>query len=85
MATVGVGELKTSASDILQRTQAGESFLVTRRGRPVAVILPFNIKTEDLILAQAPTFIKLRERAREEYRRGLTKDWSELKARPANR
>ncbi len=49
------------------------------------MILPFNIETEDLILAQVPTFIKLREQAREEYRRGLAKDWSELKARSANR
>ena len=80
MATIGVRELKAKASDILDRTEAGEPFLVTRRGRPVAVVLPFNIDTEDLILAQAPAFIKLRETARKEYRKGQTLAWDEAKA-----
>lgn len=82
MATIGVRELKAKASDILDRAEAGEPFLVTRRGRPVAVVLPFNIETQDLILAQAPTFIKLRETARGEYRRGATADWADVKRRP---
>jgi len=80
MATIGVRELKAKASDILDRTEAGEPFLVTRRGRPIAVVLPFNIGTEDLILARAPSFIKLRETARGEYKRGRTLPWSDVKA-----
>jgi len=80
MATIGVRELKAKASDILDRAEAGEPFLVTRRGRPVAVVLPFNIATEDLILAQAPAFIKLRETARSEYRKGRSLAWDDLKA-----
>ena len=80
MATIGVRELKAKVSDILDRTEAGEPFLVTRRGRPVAVVLPFNIETEDLILAQAPTFIKLREAARSEHRKGRTLAWDDVKA-----
>lgn len=79
MATIGVRELKAKASDILDRAEAGEPFLVTRRGRPVAVLLPFDIQTEDLILAQAPTFIKLRETARAEYRKGQTLAWDEVR------
>ena len=79
MATIGVRELKAKASDILDRTEAGEPFLVTRRGRPVAVVLPFNIETEDLILAQAPSFIKLREAARAEHRKGQTLAWDDVK------
>ncbi len=79
MATIGVRELKAKATEVLQRTEAGEPFLVTKRGRPVAVILPFNLDTEDLILAQAPSFIRLRDEAREEHRRGETAGWSDLK------
>lgn len=80
MATIGVRELKARASDILDRTEAGEPFLITRRGRPVAVVLPFNIETEDLILAQAPSFIKLREAARSEHRKGQTLAWEDVRA-----
>jgi prevent-host-death family protein len=80
MATIGVRELKAKASDVLDRAEAGEPFLVTRRGRPVAVVLPFNIETEDIILAQAPAFIKLREDARSEYRKGRTEAWEDVKA-----
>jgi hypothetical protein len=33
-----------------------------------------------LILAQAPTFIKLREAARSEHRKGRTLAWDDVKA-----
>ena len=88
MASVGIRELKVHASDIVERAEAGEAFLVTRRGKPVAVVLPFGVEAEDLILAHAPSFIKLRDEARTELRRGLTVGWESLKQRvnkPASR
>lgn len=81
MATVGIRELKARASEIVQRAAEGESFLVTKRGKPVAVILPFGIDAEDLILAEAPRFMRLRAEARKEFRGGLTTGWQDLKAR----
>ena len=36
MAAVGIRDLKEHASDIVDRAEAGEAFLVTRRGKPVA-------------------------------------------------
>lgn len=63
MATIGVRELKAKASQVLDRAEAGEPFLVTRRGRPVTVVLPFNIDTEDLILAQASLHQATRRRS----------------------
>jgi prevent-host-death family protein len=33
---IGVRELRNDVSDILRRTEAGEEFVVTVRGRPVA-------------------------------------------------
>lgn len=79
MASVGIRDLKAHASDIVERAEAGEAFLVTRRGKPVAVVLPFGIEAEDLILARASAFIKLREEGRTELRKGTTVGWESLK------
>ena len=46
MATVGVAHLKAHLSAVLARVRAGESVLVTDRGRPVAQIVPVT-KTDD--------------------------------------
>jgi prevent-host-death family protein len=81
MAAVGIRDLKTHASDIVERAEAGEAFLVTRRGKPVAVVLPFGMEAEDMILAHASTFIKLREQGRAELRKGKTVNWESLKQR----
>lgn len=43
------------------------------------MVLPFGVEAEDLILAHASSFIKLREEARTELRRGLTVGWESLK------
>jgi prevent-host-death family protein len=39
MERVGVRELRQNASAILRRVEAGESFEVTDRGRPVALLV----------------------------------------------
>ncbi len=81
MAAVGIRDLKTHASDIVERAEAGEAFLVTRRGKPVAVVLPFTIDAEDLILAHAPQFIRLREEGRKDLRKRKTVAWESLKSK----
>ena len=81
MASVGIRDLKAHASDIVERAEAGEAFLVTRRGKPVAVVLPFGVDAEDLILANARAFVKLREKARGELRKRQTVGWESLKTR----
>lgn len=40
MKQVGVRELRQQASRLLTRVAAGESFEVTDRGRPVALLIP---------------------------------------------
>lgn len=42
MARVGVRELRQRASELLRRVEAGESFEVTDRGRPVAYLGPLK-------------------------------------------
>ena len=79
MAAVGVRELKAKASEIIERSSRGERFLVTRRGRPISILLPIDDDLEDFILANAPEFIRMRERARREYRAGKTRPWRDLR------
>lgn len=40
MASVGVGELRQRASELLRRVEAGETIEITDRGRPVALLSP---------------------------------------------
>lgn len=47
MKTVGLFEAKTKLSEICDRVAtAGELYTVTRRGRPVAVIMPVKAKVK---------------------------------------
>lgn len=43
MQRVGVRELRQQASRLLTRVAAGESFEVTDRGRPVALLVPLPV------------------------------------------
>lgn len=40
MATIGSFEAKTKFSALLERVEQGEQILITRRGRPVARLMP---------------------------------------------
>ncbi|MGH2572639.1 MAG: type II toxin-antitoxin system Phd/YefM family antitoxin [Actinomycetota bacterium] len=77
MAEIGVKELKASASRVIDEVAAGTSYVVTKRGRPAAVLMPVE-EAEDLVLANAAEFIRLRRRGREEYRKGRTVPLEEL-------
>lgn len=52
MAEIGVKTLKATASAVIERVEAGTSYVVTKRGRPAAVLLPVE-EAEDLVLANA--------------------------------
>lgn len=43
MRTIGVRELRQRASDVLRLAERGETFQVTDRGRPVALITPLRV------------------------------------------
>lgn len=40
MSTISQRELRNDSGEVLRRVEAGESFTVTRRGVPVAVLVP---------------------------------------------
>jgi prevent-host-death family protein len=77
MAEVGVKELKATASAVIDRVEAGAAYVVTRRGRPVAVLLPLE-EAEDLVLANADEYVRMRREARAAYKQGRTTSLSDL-------
>lgn len=41
MRTIPERELRNQSGEILRETEKGESFLITREGRPIAVLTPY--------------------------------------------
>jgi prevent-host-death family protein len=77
MAEIGIKELKATASAVIDEVKGGAAYVVTKRGRPAAVLLPVE-EAEDLVLANADEYIRLRREARAAYARGRTTRLREL-------
>jgi len=77
LAEIGIKNLKSGASRVIDEVEAGASYVVTRRGRPAAAIVPIE-DAEDLVLANAEEFVEMRRRGREDYRKGRTRRLAEL-------
>jgi prevent-host-death family protein len=71
MAEIGVKKLKATASAVIDDVEAGGAYVVTKRGRPAAVLLPIE-EAEDLVLANADEFLRMRREARAAYAKGRT-------------
>ena len=50
MATIGIFDAKTRLSEIVRQVEAGASFTITHRGRPVADIVPSQAKDQRRVL-----------------------------------
>lgn len=77
MAEIGVKELKATASAVLESVEAGTAYVVTKRGRPAAVLLPVE-EAEDLVLANADEYLRMRRAARDAYSQGRTTNLRDL-------
>ena len=77
MAEIGVKELKATVSAVIDNVEGGSAYVVTKRGRPAAVLLPIE-EAEDLVLANADEYVRMRREARAAYARGRTTSLSEL-------
>jgi prevent-host-death family protein len=77
MAEIGIKDLKSGASRVIDEVSAGRSYVVTKRGRPAAVIVPVD-EAEDLVLANAEEFIEMRRLARQAHRRGRSRSLREI-------
>lgn len=72
MGTVGVRELAERANAVVADVEAtGEPAILTRRGRPVAVLLPLDEEEfSDDVLAHAPEYVRDMRAADEAIARG---------------
>jgi len=71
MPEIGVKELKATASAVIDDVQDGAAYIVTKRGRPAAVLLPIE-EAEDLVLANTDEYIRMRRLARAAHAKGKT-------------
>lgn len=69
MAEIGIKELKATASAVIEDVESGAAYIVTKRGRPAAVLLPIE-EAEDLVLANADEYLRTRREARADYAGG---------------
>jgi len=82
MALIGVRELRQKTTEILRHLQSdGESYIITQRGRPVALLLPLDrekIEAEMLRSAQQvvadgwQVYQRLADKMRQKWPSGLT-------------
>lgn len=77
MAEIGIRDLKSGASRVIDEVEAGGSYIVTKRGRAAAVLMPVE-EAEDLVLANAEEYVEMRRKARRAYKEGRTKRLEEL-------
>jgi prevent-host-death family protein len=77
MAEIGVKELKATASAVIEDVERGTAYIVTKRGRPAAVLLPVE-EAEDLVLANADEYIRLRRQARTDHAKGRSTSLGDL-------
>jgi prevent-host-death family protein len=77
MAEIGIKDLKSGASRVIDEVSGGRSYVVTKRGRAAAVLMPVE-EAEDLVLANAEEFVTMRRQAREAYRRGRSRPLKDL-------
>ena len=47
MAEIGIKELKATASAVIEDVERGASYVVTKRGRPTAVLRPIDAASDD--------------------------------------
>jgi prevent-host-death family protein len=69
MAEIGIKELKNSASRVIESVEGGERVVITKRGRPAAVIMSIE-DAEDFVLAHADEFVKMRLASRRAHAEG---------------
>ena len=77
MAEIGIKQLKTDASSVVEAVEHGASYVVTRRGKAAAVLLPLE-DAEDVVLANADEYVRMRREARAAYRAGKTTKLKDL-------
>jgi prevent-host-death family protein len=58
METIGAFEAKTRLSELLERTEHGEAFQITKHGRPVGKLIPPDTTRDPEMVAEAVQRLK---------------------------
>ena len=69
MPEVGAYKAKTHLPELLKRVEAGEQFVITRHGRPIAELVPVRKREEQAVIQALNTTRAFREEMR---RRGVS-------------
>jgi prevent-host-death family protein len=70
MAEIRVEEFKATLSAIIDEVEGGgATYVVTKRGRAAAVLLPVY-EAEDMVLANADEYLRMRRLARAAHAKG---------------
>ena len=77
MREIGIKELKNTASRVIDEVESGERIVVTKRGRPAALILSME-DAEDFVLAYAKEFVEMRQQGRREHAEGKSVDLEDI-------
>jgi len=64
MRTIGAFEAKTHLSTLLDQVAAGETVLITKRGRPTAMLVPADWPDREAAARAATNLRRLRTRIR---------------------
>lgn len=80
---IGIRDLKNRATEILRGVEENRSpVVVTRHGRPSALILPIDSpEAEDYVLSHAPEIVASLREAESDHRKGKTVDLTTYKRR----
>jgi len=70
--------LKAAASQVIDDVESGAAYVVTKRGKPAAVLLPID-EAEDIVLANAGEFVRMRRQGRTAYKAGRTTRLKDLR------
>jgi prevent-host-death family protein len=70
VATIGIRAFKEQAAALVGRAEGGEPIVVSRRGKPVAVLLPLDMDIDEILLANSTALAERRAAALRELARG---------------
>ncbi len=75
MSSISIGDLRRKTGAVIEDVAAtGRPAIITRRGKPVAVLVPLDIEAlEDFLLVSAPEFVVSRIEADRDLRSGETR------------
>ena len=78
--TIGAYEAKTKFSELIARAEKGETFVVTRNGRPVARIAPMIAFDRERARRAGERILARLDKAPRVSEREAQRNWEELKA-----